>query len=113
MSFSTTPSYRAPNRSQAVDTSIDYEYRPGDTTRDTNTYVSQDGRRIINKGVNVGVKKRRVRPSDLVDTFGDWVPLPGDGEPDLGTAGETEDEGAGAGTKRKRYESTVIFLNAF
>jgi hypothetical protein len=59
----------------------------------------------------VGVKKRKLRPSDLVDPYGEWMPLASNGDDVWATGDEAEeedDDGTGAaGQKRKRYESSV------
>ncbi|KAJ6518333.1 hypothetical protein C8R47DRAFT_1205389 [Mycena vitilis] len=101
-------SFRAPNRSQTHDTSIDYEVRAGETSHDIGYHVSTDGRRAVRKGINVGVKKRRVAPSDLVDTYGDWMPLPGDADDMRAGMDDTtgQEDSSASGDKRKRYESS-------
>ncbi|KAJ7774635.1 hypothetical protein DFH07DRAFT_732672 [Mycena maculata] len=102
---------RAPNRSQFIDTSIKYETRPGDISKDTSFYVSQDGRRGISSGLNLGVKRRKVRPSDLADVYGDWMPLGGQ---ENGTPMEdNEEDNAETGGKRKRYESLDKTMRAW
>jgi hypothetical protein len=110
MSSLNSSSYRAPSRSQRIDTAVDYELRQGETSHDTGVYISSDGHRVSRQGINVGLKKRKIAPSDLVDTFGDWVPLPGDAD-DVRAAAEGEydlsDEASGTGEKRKCYESSV------
>ncbi|KAJ7670943.1 hypothetical protein DFH06DRAFT_1125228 [Mycena polygramma] len=92
------------------DTAIDYEVRRGETSQDIGFHVSTDGRRAVRQGINVGVKKRRVAPSDLVDTYGDWMPLHGDAD-DM-RAGLDDNEGqedpSTSGEKRKRYESSEV-----
>ncbi|KAJ7043420.1 hypothetical protein C8F04DRAFT_1207359 [Mycena alexandri] len=100
-------SFRAPNRSQRLDTSIDYETRPGDTTYDTTFSVSQDGRRKTTRAVNVGVgsKRQKLSPSDLADNLGNWIPLrEGGAEEDSYNDPSADD--AETGEKRKRYESS-------
>ncbi|KAJ7122475.1 hypothetical protein C8R46DRAFT_1050549 [Mycena filopes] len=97
-----SPGYRAPNRSQRVDASIDYEMKRGDTTHDKSFYMSRDGRRGVHREVNV-TRKRRLRPDELTDSLRDWIPLEEGGE-EL----EAEDAGnAETGDKRKRYVSSV------
>ncbi|KAJ7106120.1 hypothetical protein C8R43DRAFT_963449 [Mycena crocata] len=95
------PSYRAPNRSQALDGGFVYETRPGDLTRDTSFHVSIDGLRGIAKAVNVGVKRLRITPADLDDTLRSWDPMweAGKAAPDPAGTGD-------AGDKRKFYESS-------
>ncbi|KAJ7649152.1 hypothetical protein DFH06DRAFT_1135394 [Mycena polygramma] len=97
-STQSSPSYRAPNRSQTADLSFEYERRPDDFSHDKGFFVSGDGRRATTREFNVQ-KRRKVRPSDLPDAFGEWMPLP-EG-PEDNVEGE-EDEGAGTGDKRKR-----------
>ncbi|KAJ6624323.1 hypothetical protein B0H10DRAFT_2324716 [Mycena sp. CBHHK59/15] len=92
-------SYHAPNRSQRIDTSVDYETHPGDTTQDTSFSVSQDGRCGTRWAINVEPKRRKIRPSDLDDTLSNWTPLADDTQEDDPEAGDT-------GEKRKRYESS-------
>jgi hypothetical protein len=72
-------------------------------------FVSRDGRRARRQGINVGLKKRKISPNDLVDAYGDWVPLPGDAYEVRAAAevGADDDEASGTGEKRKRYESSV------
>ncbi|KAJ6501536.1 hypothetical protein C8R47DRAFT_1211112 [Mycena vitilis] len=101
-------SFRAPNHSQMNDTSIDYEVRPGETSHDIGFHASTDGRRAVRRGINVAVKKRRIAPSDLVDTYGDWMPLPGDADDLRSGMDDTEgqENASATGDKRKRYESS-------
>ncbi|KAF7351692.1 CxC2 domain-containing protein [Mycena sanguinolenta] len=107
-------SRRAPNASQSFDCSIQYETHPGDISRDTNFYVSSDGKRVVQQALNVAVKKRRILPSDLDDAYSSWVPLSegawdGDG---VEVGGEAEDSSTStAGEKRKRYESSDDAMN--
>ncbi|KAJ7046287.1 hypothetical protein C8F04DRAFT_1173231 [Mycena alexandri] len=103
------PSYRAPNRSQHVDSSIEYERKAGDRTFDKSFHISGDGRRAVRKEINVGPKKRKIRPADLVDPFADWMPLRDD-DGERGEDGDVGDEGD-AGDKRKRYESSDQTMN--
>ncbi|KAJ6455636.1 hypothetical protein C8R47DRAFT_1228133 [Mycena vitilis] len=86
----------------------DYEVRRGETSHDIGFHVSTDGRRAVRQGINVGVKKRRVAPSDLVDTYGDWMPLHGDAD-DIRTGlddNDGQEDPSASGEKRKRYESS-------
>ncbi|KAJ7733221.1 hypothetical protein DFH07DRAFT_780665 [Mycena maculata] len=60
---------------------------------------SSNGKRVTRIGLNEGLKKRKVKPSDLDDAYGDWVPLPPEGY------SEEADEDANnieTGGKRKR-----------
>ncbi|KAJ7016350.1 hypothetical protein C8F04DRAFT_1281664 [Mycena alexandri] len=97
-----SPAYRAPNRSQATNSSIEYERRRGETTYDKGFYVSHDGRRAVQTEMNVGLKKRRVMPADLEDSFAQWTPLAEDNDAQL----EPDDEASATGEKRKRYVSS-------
>ncbi|KAK7027809.1 CxC2 domain-containing protein [Favolaschia claudopus] len=87
---------------------VEFESHMGDTTRDTEFQLSQDGRRGHRISVNVQAKRRRLHPSELEDAFAGWVPLREDGN-DLGLDGgaeEEEDAEGAAGDKRKRYVSS-------
>ncbi|KAJ7119403.1 hypothetical protein C8R46DRAFT_1238678 [Mycena filopes] len=107
MSWLNLPSLRrAPNRrTRDDDGSFEYESRPSEVSHDTEFQMSQDGRRGHHVPLNVGPKKRKISPSDLVDSYREWVPLPGD-------RGVEEEEEAGVpfdaqpGEKRQRYESS-------
>ncbi|KAJ7717597.1 hypothetical protein B0H16DRAFT_1740547 [Mycena metata] len=99
-------SHCAPNRSQHIDTSIQYETHPGDTTHDTTYSVSQDRRRATIRAVNVGAKRRKVHPSDLLDTLGSWMPLGEDEDPMHDNEAPAGDDDADAGDKRKQYDSS-------
>lgn len=91
-----------------MDSVFEYETHRQETSWDTSFHVSQDGKRGMRKGINIGLKKRKVKPSDLVDAYGDWIPLPGDDENQGPDPGDEEDvDGAETGGKRKRYESSV------
>ncbi|KAJ6586792.1 hypothetical protein DFH09DRAFT_1074915 [Mycena vulgaris] len=63
-------------------------FQASNRTHNTGFYMSQDGRHTVKTGVNTGVKKRKIRPEDLVDSYGEWMPLP-------------EDPGAGEGEGRE------------
>jgi hypothetical protein len=107
MSWLGTSSRRAPNRSQRYDDgSFEYETRPTETTRDLGFDMSQDGLRGVRSALNVGLKKRKIRPSDLVDAYGDWMPLAEGAEVEDLQEDETEFQ-ARTGEKRHRYESSV------
>jgi hypothetical protein len=102
-------SRRALNRSRNDNGSFEYEMRPTETTRDLGFDMSQDGLRGVRSALNVSLKKQKIRPSDLVDAYGDWMPLAEDGE---GAVQEDPDvDGpefqAQTGEKRHRYESSV------
>ncbi|KAJ7734685.1 hypothetical protein B0H16DRAFT_1664977 [Mycena metata] len=104
MASSSSPA-RAPNRSQRNNSSFyEYETRPSDLARDRGFFESADGQRAFQPAHNIGVKRRHVNPSDLVDAFGDWVPLPGDAEGELDIEDSLPD--ADLGDKRKRYLSS-------
>ncbi|KAJ7174316.1 hypothetical protein C8R46DRAFT_1214526 [Mycena filopes] len=98
-------SLRAPNRSQRNDNDFfEYESRPSETARDKGFYMFHDGLRGFQSAHNIGVKRRRVCPSDLVDALGDWEPLPGEAEEEL--PDEERIDNVEAGEKRKRYLSS-------
>jgi hypothetical protein len=78
---------------------------------DHGVYFSADGRRRDEELTNVSHKKRRVKPSDLTDSFGEWIPVPQedyepDGEPTAmdEVVGTTSESVLG---KRKTYASSV------
>lgn len=105
MSSPSSSSLRAPNRSQRKDGGFfEYETRQSETARDRGFYLSNDGLRAYQSSHNIGPKRRRVCPSDLVDTFGEWIPLPGEAQEELF---EDPSADADAGDKRKRYLSSV------
>ncbi|KAJ7468418.1 hypothetical protein B0H11DRAFT_2238884 [Mycena galericulata] len=56
-----------------------YEKTEATLTADLGVYLSSDGRRRLDELLNVGHKKRRVQPSDLDDSYGQWIPVPDDG----------------------------------
>ncbi|KAJ7716210.1 hypothetical protein B0H16DRAFT_1801736 [Mycena metata] len=110
MSWLNLSALRAPKRPRRENAgSFEYETRPTETSHDTGFEMSQDGRRGHRTTVNVGLKKRTIKPADLVDSYGDWIPLPGEQgvEEDL-----REEEGgdgefnAQSGEKRQRYKSS-------
>ncbi|KAK7031679.1 CxC2 domain-containing protein [Favolaschia claudopus] len=94
-------------RSAGVNSFVEFESHTSDTTHDTEFKSSQDGRRGHRIAVNIQAKRRKLHPSQLEDAWGDWVPLREDGE-GLDAHGDDEDgeEGAMAGEKRKRYDSS-------
>ncbi|KAF7374455.1 CxC2 domain-containing protein [Mycena sanguinolenta] len=105
-------SRRAPASSKHVYSGIEYETRPGDTSQDIAFNVSGDGRRAVKEVMNVSIKKRKILPSDLVDSYGEWVPLPGEPWEEGGAEleGNTGDASE-SGEKRKRYESSDDPMN--
>ncbi|KAJ6480184.1 hypothetical protein C8R45DRAFT_933120 [Mycena sanguinolenta] len=104
-------SQRAPKQPQRDEADIQYEMKPRDIIQDMTFYVSGDGKRTVKEPMNMGVKKRKISPSDLVDVYGEWIPLPGES----GDGDEAElvdnDDGSGSGEKRKRYESSDDPMN--
>ncbi|KAJ6478376.1 hypothetical protein C8R45DRAFT_934146 [Mycena sanguinolenta] len=99
----------APRAAHRIACTIEYKSRPGDTSQDMALYISADGKHVVWEGINVTVKKRKISPSDLDDTYKDWVPLPGDWE-----SGDGEDGGEeplSSGEKRKRYKSSDDAMN--
>ncbi|KAJ7675296.1 hypothetical protein B0H17DRAFT_1207804 [Mycena rosella] len=47
---------------------------------DRGVYFSADGRRRQEELLNIRHKKRRVQPSELADSYGEWIPVPRDEE---------------------------------
>ncbi|KAJ7039474.1 hypothetical protein C8F04DRAFT_1178631 [Mycena alexandri] len=98
-----TSSNWAPNRLQRDNSSFyEYETRPADLSRDRGFFQSHDGRRGFQSAHNIGAKRRRVCPSDLVDSLRDWVPLPDEANGEL----DADETSADAGDKRKHYLSS-------
>ncbi|KAJ7729516.1 hypothetical protein DFH07DRAFT_781909 [Mycena maculata] len=90
---------RALNASQRIDTIIEYEVRPGELARHTGLFVLQDGKR--------GLKRRKVKPSDLDDAYGDWVPLPAEGYSE-GADEDANDTEMGGKRKRDSPGETIV-----
>ena len=91
-------------------------------TADHAVFFSSDGLRRQEELLNVAHKKRRVKPSELQDSYGQWIPVNDDGfeqeELTGGAGAEEEVEGEEEGEpptlgKRKQYMSTVRRLRAF
>ncbi|KAJ7234341.1 hypothetical protein C8J57DRAFT_1531743 [Mycena rebaudengoi] len=76
----------APNRggrprrdSSPIDFSVEDDVPDSmEVVADHGVYFSADGRRRDEEMLNVSHKKRRVKPSDLDDSFGLWTPVPDD-----------------------------------
>ncbi|KAJ7448474.1 hypothetical protein B0H11DRAFT_1744214 [Mycena galericulata] len=96
-------------RSRVVDAAVGFdtaEELVGDLTADRAVYISNDGRRRADKLVNVGLKRRRLRPTQLLDPLAHWVPV-NDEAVDLQDSELLEQMDKVSGTeKRKRYESS-------
>ncbi|KAJ7493142.1 hypothetical protein B0H11DRAFT_1911569 [Mycena galericulata] len=60
-----------------------YEQTEATLTADLSVYLSSNGRRRLDELLNVGHKKRRVQPSDLDDSYAQWIPVPDDGYDDM------------------------------
>ncbi|KAJ7701888.1 hypothetical protein B0H17DRAFT_1128104 [Mycena rosella] len=94
-----------------MDSSISYDLDPGDYTADRAIYPSTDSWRAAGESVNFTAKRRRIEPTELNDTFGNWIPVPDDGE-SLGVHGysdsdsESDDLDPATGLKRKRYRTS-------
>ncbi|KAJ7837463.1 hypothetical protein B0H13DRAFT_1912461 [Mycena leptocephala] len=54
------------------------DFQPTSVTSDRGIYFSSDGRRREEELLNVTHKKRRVQPSKLNDSYGEWIPIPDD-----------------------------------
>ncbi|KAK6971667.1 CxC2 domain-containing protein [Favolaschia claudopus] len=107
-SLNVSPS-RVGSRLERIDSFVDFEAHIGDTTRDTEYELSQDGRRGNRVAFNVQAKRRRLHPSELQDAFGEWVPLREDENRSASDAEAETDEGEAegeVGEKRKRYDSS-------
>ncbi|KAK6971492.1 hypothetical protein R3P38DRAFT_2813835, partial [Favolaschia claudopus] len=97
---------------ERIDSFVDFEAHVGDTTRDTEFELSQDGRRGNRVAFNVQAKRRRLHPSELQDAFGEWVPLREDENRSASDADAETDEGEAegeVGEKRKRYDSSRLW----
>ncbi|KAJ7690749.1 hypothetical protein B0H17DRAFT_1159968 [Mycena rosella] len=79
MGHSTIGSGSRPGR-RNMDSSISYDLDPGDYTADRAIYPSTDGWRAAGESVNFTAKRRSIEPTELNDTFGNWIPVPDDGE---------------------------------
>jgi hypothetical protein len=88
------------------------------TTADHVFYLSSDGLRRQEERLNLTHKKRRVKPSELEDSYAQWIPVNDDGFEDEEMAGgaredDGEEEERPTLGKRKEYASTVHHLPAF
>ncbi|KAJ7093757.1 hypothetical protein C8R44DRAFT_890661 [Mycena epipterygia] len=74
---------------------------------DRGVYYSADGYRRQEELLNVTHKKRRVQPSELDDSYGEWIPAPGRDNDDGNLEGADWDTfDAVATKKRKSYASS-------
>ncbi|KAJ7747895.1 hypothetical protein DFH07DRAFT_962312 [Mycena maculata] len=76
---------------------------------DIGIYLSGDGRQRQEEMLNVSHKKRRVQPSDLADSYGEWVPVPENQDHELldeGTTNLLDRVASEPGRKRKDYASS-------
>jgi hypothetical protein len=71
---------------------------------DRGIYVAADGLSRQEELLNVGMKKKRVLPSELQDPLGEWLPVPEYGDDEGNEATSSEPAALG---KRKEYASTV------
>ncbi|KAJ7805460.1 hypothetical protein B0H14DRAFT_3485136 [Mycena olivaceomarginata] len=70
---------------------------------DRGIYVAADGLSRQEELLNVGMKKKRVLPSELQDPLGEWLPVPEYGDDEGNEATSSEPAALG---KRKEYAST-------
>ncbi|KAJ6506112.1 hypothetical protein DFH09DRAFT_1375123 [Mycena vulgaris] len=99
-----------------VDFSTEEDATTSRLTADRGIYFSSDGLRRQEELLNVSHKKRRVQPSELVDSWGQWILLPDGDRDDDGVEvddgvydpGAVQSESADPATlgKRKEYGST-------
>jgi hypothetical protein len=102
------PGWRRYKASRVVDASVGFDSADplADVTADRAVYISNDGLRHVDQLLNIGHKKRRLKPDKLDDRLADWVPVD-----DTDVCLDPEmisniDMVSGTG-KRKRYESSV------
>ncbi|KAJ7168780.1 hypothetical protein C8R46DRAFT_1218172 [Mycena filopes] len=93
-------------RSQVIDVDIGFDGMDPveDITADRGVYISNDGVRHAEEFLNVGHKRRRLRPSNLADELAQWMPVD-DTEVELDAALLSSFDLVSTG-KRKRYESS-------
>jgi hypothetical protein len=104
-------------RTGFVDIEVGDDLQATSVTADRGIYFSSDGRRREEEFLNVTHKKRRVQPSKLNDSYGEWIPIPDDSLDDE----ESRDSelnpinavNAVPGQKRKVYASSVRTLIFF
>jgi hypothetical protein len=93
---------------QMVDAAVGFDQADpfADATADLAVYISNDGMRQAGELLNIGQKRRRMRPQQLDDRLADWVPVD---DADLVMDAETLEQmdKVSGGEKRKRYESSV------
>jgi hypothetical protein len=101
-------------RPNFVDIDIAEETPRSTLTADRGVYFSADGLRRQEELLNVAHKKRRIQPSQLVDAYGEWIPLPEDGHQEDDSGPNPIDSVVSvSGTKRKAYASSVRDQNLF
>jgi hypothetical protein len=76
-------------------------------TADRGVYFSADGRRRHEELLNVAHKKRRLKPQNLNDPLGAWIPVPEDQVDTTAENDDSETTDPVGGNKRKRYEGSV------
>jgi hypothetical protein len=100
-------------RTQVVDAGVGFDQADpfADTTADLGVYISNDGMRQAGALLNIGQKRRRMRPEQLDDRLADWVPVD---DADLVMDAETLEQldKVSGGEKRKRYESSVSHFSS-
>ncbi|KAJ7015934.1 hypothetical protein C8F04DRAFT_984112 [Mycena alexandri] len=84
---------------------VDGTQQAEDVTADREVYISNDGQRRVEKLINVGQKRRRLKPTNLKDRLAEWVPVDDSDEWIETELLDNMDKVSGTG-KRKRYESS-------
>ncbi|KAJ7492940.1 hypothetical protein B0H11DRAFT_2228263 [Mycena galericulata] len=78
-------------------------------TADLAIYFSSDGRRREEEFLNISHKKRRVKPSELDDSYAQWIPVPDAAYEDVEGLDSSPMDGVASSTgarKRKEYASS-------
>ncbi|KAJ7870131.1 hypothetical protein B0H13DRAFT_1634924 [Mycena leptocephala] len=95
-----------PRRPNFVDIDIEDTPRGHALTADKGVYFSADGLRRQEELLNVAHKQRRVQPSELADLYGQWIPLPEDGDGADNGVNPVDSVSSVPGNKRKEYASS-------
>ncbi|KAJ6458086.1 hypothetical protein DFH09DRAFT_1255389 [Mycena vulgaris] len=96
-------------RSRIVDAAVGFDTAETttDVTADRGVYISNDGMRRVHELLNIGQKRRRLRPTQLSDSLAHWIPV---NDEDLNFTDDpallVEMEKVSGSEKRKRYESS-------
>jgi hypothetical protein len=98
--------------SSPIDIAVDDAHLDApDVVADHGIYFSADGRRREEELLNISHKKRRVKPSDLADSFAEWIPVRVE---DFENNQESEAQEVSIDVtvlgKRKKYASSVSEL---